>query len=90
MGVLPVELADGQDLPAVGIDGTEIFAVHGLAGAEPDSLIGASLTLSAQRAGGETVNVPVIVRLDTPMEAAYFHHGGILPYVLRQHLREQA
>jgi aconitate hydratase len=32
------------------------------------------------------VTVPVVARLDTPMEAAYYEHGGILQYVLRQHL----
>jgi aconitate hydratase len=30
--------------------------------------------------------IPVTVRIDTPTEAAYYEHGGILPYVLRQHL----
>ena len=36
------------------------------------------------RASGETEEVPVILRIDTPIEIDYYQHGGILPYVLRQ------
>ena len=50
----------------------------------PASLLGARLPVDA---GG--VAVPVVARLDTPMEAAYYQHGGILQYVLRQHLRRR-
>jgi aconitate hydratase len=81
MGVLPLQLADGATFGSLGIDGTEVFTVRGLAGADPRRLIGARLTLDANG-----TDVPVIARLDTPMETAYYHHGGILQYVLRQHL----
>jgi len=36
------------------------------------------------RANGETEKVPITLRIDTPIEVDYFHHGGILPFVLRQ------
>jgi aconitate hydratase len=36
------------------------------------------------RAGGETIEVPLVLRIDTPIEIDYYQHGGILPYVLRQ------
>jgi len=83
MGVLPLQLAEGVTLddPALGLDGTELVSVSGLAGADPLSLLGATLQV---RIGSATVDATV--RIDTPTEAAYYHHGGILQYVLRQHL----
>ena len=42
------------------------------------------VTLRVTRAGGETLDVPVRCRIDTPIEIDYYQHGGILPYVLRQ------
>ena len=42
------------------------------------------LTLVIHRASGKTEEVPVILRIDTPIEIDYYQHGGILPYVLRQ------
>jgi aconitate hydratase len=81
MGVLPLQLADGATLASLGVDGQELFTVRGLAGSAPASLLGARLDV---RAGD--VAIPVVARIDTPMEAAYYQHGGILQYVLRQHL----
>jgi aconitate hydratase len=42
------------------------------------------VTLHVARKGGETLDVPVRCRIDTPIEIDYYQHGGILPYVLRQ------
>jgi aconitate hydratase len=81
MGVLPLQLDEGATFEQLGIDGSEVFGVAGLAGVEPRSLLGARLMLTAGDA-----EVPVTVRIDTPTEAAYYEHGGILQYVLRQHL----
>jgi aconitate hydratase len=81
MGVLPLQLDEGATFADLGIDGTEQFGVAGLAGVEARSLIGAPLTLTADGA-----EIPVTVRIDTPTEAAYYEHGGILQYVLRNHL----
>jgi aconitate hydratase len=81
MGVLPLQLADDANLASSGVDPAGTFTIRGLAGAEPTSLIGARLTVEAGDAA-----LPVIARIDTPTEAAYYQHGGILPYVLRNHL----
>ncbi|HZA76440.1 MAG TPA: aconitate hydratase [Acidimicrobiales bacterium] len=81
MGVLPLQLADGATWDSLGIDGTETFTIRGLSGADPATLIGARLAVEA-----DGTTIPVVARLDTPMETAYYHHGGILQYVLRQHL----
>jgi aconitate hydratase len=40
--------------------------------------------LTIRKASGEERKVPVLARIDTPIEADYYRHGGILPYVLRQ------
>jgi aconitate hydratase len=81
MGVLPLQLADGATWEGLGVDGTETFSVRGLAGTDPATLIGARVEVEA-----DGTAIPVVARLDTPMETAYYQHGGILQYVLRQHL----
>jgi aconitate hydratase len=89
MGVLPLQLADGSTLASVGIDAQQAaaatFAVRGIAGVDPASLMGARLEVEVT-VGDEVTTVPVVARIDTPTEAAYYEHGGILHYVLRQHL----
>jgi aconitate hydratase len=85
MGVLPLQLSGGATFESLGVDGTEQFAVAGLAGVDPRSLIGAVLRVRAESSSG-VVEIPVVARIDTPTEAAYYQHGGILQYVLRQHL----
>ncbi|HET6835429.1 MAG TPA: aconitate hydratase [Acidimicrobiales bacterium] len=81
MGVVPLQLADGVTWDSLGVAGTETFTIRGLAGTDPATLIGAELAVDA-----DGTRIPVVARLDTPMETAYYHHGGILQYVLRQHL----
>jgi aconitate hydratase len=81
MGILPLQLEDGASFDSLGIEGTEVFAVRGLTGTEPARLLGARLTLEANGR-----SIPVIARLDTPKETEYYHHGGILQYVLRRHI----
>ncbi len=79
MGVLPLELTDGQDVSSLGLTGREVVDIRGLDGRSEHDLIGATLTVDAD---GTTFEVRT--RIDTPMEAAYYRHGGILQYVLRQ------
>jgi len=63
------------------LDGTEVFDIAGLGGnLKPQQ----DLTLRIKRANGQTENVPVRCRIDTPIEIDYYQHGGILPFVLRQ------
>jgi len=81
MGVLPLQFASGVTVESLGLTGEETITIAGLAGAEAKSLIGRRLTVEAD---GRPVEV--VLRIDTPMEAEYLRHGGILAYVLRQHL----
>ena len=84
MGVLPLQFADGQSAAALGLSGVEVFSISGLAGAMAG---GGSppreLTVRAEGSDSEPVEFSVRVRIDTPREADYFRHGGILQYVLR-------
>jgi len=66
------------------LSGEEVFSITGLAeamadGGEPP----AEVLVSAERDGREPVEFPARVRIDTPREAEYFRHGGILQFVLR-------
>ncbi len=79
MGVLPLELAEGATVESLGLTGREVFEIRGLAGLGPDEPIPRELVVTAD--GRE---VPVTVRIDTPKEAEYYRHGGILPYVARR------
>ncbi|HUB87175.1 MAG TPA: aconitate hydratase, partial [Verrucomicrobiae bacterium] len=81
MGVLPLQFKEGTNAQTLKLDGTETFDVLGL-----DSKLKPQqdLTLKITRANGQTENVSVKCRIDTPIEIDYYQHGGILPYVLRQ------
>jgi aconitate hydratase len=82
MGVLPLELK-GTTRSALALDGTELFDLPQL-GEDLDAR--AELTLQIRRADGRVANVPVLCRIDTAEELAYYRHGGILPYVYREML----
>ncbi|MGC1380782.1 MAG: aconitate hydratase AcnA [Candidatus Baltobacteraceae bacterium] len=82
MGVLPLEYLDGTDRSTFGLTGEEIFDVIGIAaGIEPRMRARVKAT-DAQ--SGRSIDFEVRVRIDTPNEAEYYRHGGILQYVLRQ------
>ena len=81
MGVLPCQFKDGQSALTLGLDGTETYDLTGLeSGLAPRM----DVTLVIKKADGDTREVPVTLRIDTPIEVDYFLHGGILPFVLRQ------
>jgi aconitate hydratase len=82
MGVLPCQFEEGTSAATLGLVGTETFSITGLEapGFKPRQ----ALTLGIERANGERLEVPVRVRIDTPIEVEYYLHGGILPFVLRQ------
>ena len=76
--------ADGQSAQSLGLSGEEVFSISGLAAAMTDGgAPPAVVRVTAQRDGGEAVRFDARVRIDTPREAEYFRHGGILQYVLR-------
>jgi aconitate hydratase len=81
MGVLPCQFKEGTNTASLALDGTETFDVIGL---EEELTPQKDLTLVIHRMSGETEEVPVTLRIDTPIEIDYYQHGGILPYVLRQ------
>jgi aconitate hydratase len=80
MGVLPLQFPDGQNAAALGLSGEETYGIRGLTGAET---LPRTLTVTAAGPAG-TRQFTATVRIDTPAEAAYYRHGGILPYVLRE------
>jgi aconitate hydratase len=81
MGVLPLQFEEGTSAQTLGLDGSETFDVVGLS---EDVKPRQKLTLRITRADGKTQDVPVILRIDTPIEVEYYRHGGILPFVLRE------
>jgi aconitate hydratase len=79
MGVLPLQFPEGQTAESLGLTGQEEFSITGLA--EP--LNAGELPREVHvTAGG--VEFDARVRIDTPKEAEYYRHGGILLFVLRQ------
>jgi aconitate hydratase A / 2-methylisocitrate dehydratase len=86
MGVLPLQLPNGQSAQSLGLTGEEVFAIEGLAEAMNADAGGApprEVRVTAQPASGEAIEFAALVRIDTPREADYYRHGGILQYVLR-------
>ena len=83
MGVLPLQFAPGDSAASLGLTGREVFSIGGL-GVLNEGQVPKELMVKAGAEDGTTREFPVRVRIDTPMEAEYFRHGGILPYVLRQ------
>jgi aconitate hydratase len=80
MGVLPLQFMDGENRESLGLSGYETYGLAGLSkGLEP----GSRLRMQVSSPGGEVSEFPVLVRIDTPNELAYFQHRGILHYVLR-------
>jgi len=80
MGVLPLELTNGETRQSLGLTGFETFDIAGL---DESLKPRATLTVTAKSAS-ETKTFKVLTRIDTPEELSYYKHGGILPYVLRQ------
>ncbi|HEY8181603.1 MAG TPA: aconitate hydratase [Thermoanaerobaculia bacterium] len=80
MGVLPLQFEEGTNAQTLKLDGTELYDISGLASVRPMQ----KAKLTVRRKNGETFDVSVTLRIDTPIEVDYYKHGGILPYVLRQ------
>ncbi len=81
MGVLPLQFIGDTSALSLGIKGDESFDILGLeSGLKPQQ----QLTLVIHGRMDKRREVPVLLRIDTPIEVDYFRHGGILPYVLRE------
>jgi aconitate hydratase len=81
MGVLPCQFKEGDSALSLGLTGRETFDLIGLENGITPRM---DLTLVVHRPDDTTLNVPVTLRIDTPIEVEYYLHGGILPYVLGQ------
>jgi len=99
MGVVPLELTGGDTVASLGLTGHEVIDVLGLAAGDAAEWKGGrEVTVRAVQeavpdqaggggggaGGGKTIEFKARVRLDTPQEARYYRHGGILHFVLRQ------
>jgi aconitate hydratase len=82
MGVLPLEFKAGENRESLALTGHEVFSTAGVASLGP----GKAVTVRAKSPDGEEKLFTAIARVDTPEEVSYYHHGGILQYVLRQML----
>jgi aconitate hydratase len=84
MGVLPLQYPEGQDAESLGLTGEETFDITGVIelndGRTPKTV---KVKASPSTGSGEATEFDAIVRIDTPGEANYFRHGGIMQYVLR-------
>jgi aconitate hydratase len=78
MGVLPLQYAEGESAESLGLTGEETFDVAGVEAMNDGGDVPRTVTV---RADGKEFQA--VVRIDTPGEAAYYRHGGIMPYVLR-------
>jgi aconitate hydratase len=90
MGVVPLEFLPGENAAKHGLTGEEVFDTSGLPALLAADFRGPRLlSLAYQRPDGSRGQLQVKVRIDTPQEATYYQHGGILLFVLRQMLAER-
>jgi aconitate hydratase len=81
MGILPLEFSPGDTIASLGLSGEETFSIVGIAAELRPRM---PVVVTATAAGGKATSFTAVVRIDTPDEADYYRHGGILQYVLRQ------
>ncbi len=87
MGVLPLQYSAGQNAASLGLSGEETFEISGMAGTDTPAR---TVRVRSRGPQGRTQQFDALVRIDTPAEAAYYRHGGILPYMLRELLQNRA
>ena len=81
MGVLPMQFLAEQNRESLGLTGLEEYSITGI----PAAVASRGMAhVRAVAADGTEKHFDALVRIDTPVEAEYYRHGGILPYVLRQ------
>jgi aconitate hydratase len=84
MGVLPLQFQAGQNHESLRLTGAETFSINGVADAVE---CGDPVQVRARAGDGSEISFEAVVRIDTPQELEYYRNGGILPYVLRQLVR---
>jgi aconitate hydratase len=77
MGVLPLQYPEGENAESLGLSGEETFEVTGITAMNDGD------TPRTVKVKADDVEFDAVVRIDTPGEANYYRHGGIMPYVLR-------
>jgi aconitate hydratase len=82
MGVLPLQFNNNENAEKLGLDGSETFDIKGIEELNNGKIPQNVKVIATGKNGTKTFTAKV--RIDTPGEADYFRHGGILPYVLRQ------
>jgi aconitate hydratase len=89
MGVLPLQFKAGESAENLGLTGGELYSITGLENATSgeNAELPGEVTVRVDQ-DGRSRELTATVRIDTPAEAAYFRHGGILPYVMRQLLAD--
>ncbi len=80
MGVLPLQFSPGESADSLWLNGEEVYAITGLAGAGE---VPKKVRVRVEQ-NGKSGDISAEVRIDTPAEAAYFQNGGILQFVLRK------
>ncbi|MBI3142418.1 MAG: aconitate hydratase AcnA [Bacteroidetes bacterium] len=84
MGVLPMQFIEGETQDSLGLDGTETYDIQGIDQLSPNQLF----DVAATKPNGEKTAFKALSRLDSKVDVAYYIHGGILNYVLRQFLKQ--
>jgi aconitate hydratase len=81
MGVLPLQFPEGETAESLGLTGEETFSVTGVTELNDGS------TPRTVKVKADDVEFDAVVRIDTPGEADYYRHGGIMQFVLRNLLK---
>ncbi|HXT98269.1 MAG TPA: aconitate hydratase, partial [Polyangia bacterium] len=84
MGIVPLQFKPGDTVASLGLTGEEIFETVGLPALLGSGFSGGRALTVRAKAGSSVKEISTLVRIDTPQEIAYYEHGGILHYVLRQ------
>jgi aconitate hydratase len=83
MGILPLQFLPGENAESLRLTGEEVIQIAGIRDAVEKFIPGRQISVLAS-ANGKITEFKVLVRIDTPQEAQYYAHGGILQFVLRQ------
>ena len=83
MGILPLQFREGETAQSLGLTGEEIFEIGGVRDVVEHFTAGRQVKVRST-AKGKTKDFEALLRIDTPQEAQYYAHGGILQFVLRQ------
>jgi len=80
MGVLPLQFMEGMSHEKLQLTGEEVFALTGIT----EKITPRQQVVLEITRGSKVEKIPLLLRIDTPIEVDYYKHGGIMPYVLRQ------